>query len=177
MSVPSGHSEGSADPPEHGSRVVRFLARASFVAGATGLLATMAIEAVAVLGRHVGLPVLGSIELVQAAVVLMGSSALVGTTLRDRHASVHLLTERLAPRPRDRMRRVAYAASALFFAFLLIGSLILVHDLWNGDERSELLGLPYAPLRLLFVASIALIVVLFLGSALARRPDRADHVG
>ena len=74
MSVPSGHSKGPLDTPEHGSRVVRSLARASFVAGATGLLATMAIETVAVLGRHVGLPVLGSIELVQAAAAVAPTS-------------------------------------------------------------------------------------------------------
>lgn len=172
MAAPAARSPGEAAPR---GRVLTLLARASFLAGAAGLLLAMAVEAVAVLGRQLGFPVLGSIELVQACVVLMGSSALVGTTLQERHASVHLLTERLPPRPREGMRRLASAASAAFFALLVVGSLILVRDLWEGDERSELLGLPYAPLRLLFVASAALIVLLFARAAVMRRAAPEPH--
>jgi TRAP-type C4-dicarboxylate transport system permease small subunit len=157
-----------------GGRVMRALVAASFVAGAAGLLLAMTVDASAVLGRHLGVPVLGSIELVQACVVLMGSSALVGTTLSDRHASVHLLTEHLSPTPRRALLRLAHLLSALFFALLAVGSSIVMRDLWHGDERSDLLALPYAPLRAFFVVSLLLGVVLFVRAALARRTRPGD---
>ena len=147
--------------------MVERLSHLSFLAGASGLLLAMAVDAAAVLGRHFGVPLLGSIELVQACVVLMGSSALVGTTLRHRHASVHLLTERLSPTPRERVRRLASMLSALFFLVLTLGTLIVMRDLWTGDERSELLGLPYAPLRAFFAGSALLVVCIFAIAALA----------
>ena len=82
----------SSAPPPAGGRVLTALGTVSFVLGSIGLLGAMSIDALAVLGRHLGLPLLGSIELVQACVVLMGSSALVGTTVRHGHASVQLIT-------------------------------------------------------------------------------------
>lgn len=168
----------SADSPEPeypGRRVLARLSQASFVAGAMGLLLAMAVDASAVIGRHLGAPLLGSIELVQTCVVLMGSSALVGTTLRQRHASVHLVTERLSPSPRELLRRVASALSAAFFLVIALGSLIVMRDLWAGDERSELLGLPYVPLRLFFTASVLAIVVLFAIAAVSKPAPSDTH--
>ena len=158
----------AASSPPHGW-VIAALGTLSFVLGSIGLLGAMAIDALAVLGRHLGLPLLGSIELVQACVVLMGSSALVGTTVRRGHASVQLVTERVSPRWAVWLARWADLVSALVFATIGLGSLVVLHDLWDGDERSELLALPYAPLRLMFLGSIALVVVLLLGSVVRRR--------
>lgn len=163
------------EPMERGGWLTRALVAASFVAGSAGLLLSMCVDAAAVLGRHLGLPLLGSIELVQACVVLMGSSALVGTTLSGRHASVHLLTEHLSPRPRRALLRATHLLSALFFLLLATGSLVVMHDLWDGDERSELLALPYAPLRAFFAISLLLVVALFVRAALVRRARAVPH--
>jgi TRAP-type C4-dicarboxylate transport system permease small subunit len=156
------------------SPLARVLTRASFAAGCVGLLLAMAVDATSVLGRHLGLPVRGSIELMRACVVVFASSALVGTTLSRGHASVHMLTERIPVIARRRLQRVTELASAVFFAVLAIGSLIVVSDLWSGDETTELLQLPLLPLRLLWCASACLIVFLFTAAALSRRGAGRD---
>jgi TRAP-type C4-dicarboxylate transport system permease small subunit len=147
------------------ARLTRALVRASFVLGAFGLLAAMSIDAAAVVGRHLGIPLLGSIELVESCVVLMASASLVGTTLEQGHASVQIVTQQLSAAGRIRLRRVADLLSACFFAALSLGSIVIARDLWGGDERTELLGLPLAPLRLLWCASSAGIVAVFVAAA------------
>jgi TRAP-type C4-dicarboxylate transport system permease small subunit len=160
-------------PASRVARMTQLLTRTSFVLGAVGLLGAMLIDAGAVLGRHIGVPLLGSIELVESCVVLMASASLVGTTLGHGHASVHILTEQLSAVGRVRMRRVSDLLSAVFFAALAIGSIMVARDLWGGDERTELLGLPLAPLRMLWCASAVGIVALFIAAAVRGEP--AQH--
>jgi TRAP-type C4-dicarboxylate transport system permease small subunit len=143
------------------------LTRISFGIGALGLLGAMLVDFTAVVGRHTGLPLLGSIEMSEVCIVCMASASLLGVTLQRGHASVHLLTERLAERPKRWFARASDALSALFFAFILGGSAILLSELWNGAERSELLSLPIIPLRVIWCASLAGIVLCFVLRALA----------
>lgn len=145
--------------------------RISFVAGASGLLATMSLDAAAVVGRQVGFPLLGSIELIRAAVVVAASSALVGVTLGDSHATIHLLTERLPPAWRAALARATRLVCAAFFAWLAAGSIWVAAELWDGGEASELLELPYKPLRLFWCGSVLLVLVLFLRAAFERKPS------
>jgi len=145
--------------------IVRLLTRLSFGLGAFGLLGAMLIDSSAVVGRHLGMPVLGSIELVEACVVLMAAASLVGTTLGHGHASVHILTQQLSAAGSARLQRVSDVLSALFFAVLALGSLVVARDLWGGDERTELLGLPLLPLRALWCVSALGIVALFMAAA------------
>jgi hypothetical protein len=42
-------------------------ARLLFYAGSAGLLTVMLVESAAVIGRHIGVPLLGALEIVQAA--------------------------------------------------------------------------------------------------------------
>ena len=90
-----------------------------FYVGAAGLLAIMSIESVAVLGRHLGIPLLGSIEMVQAAIVPAACAAMVIASLLGGHATVHLLTERLAKRPRAWLFRLSALLACVFFAALV----------------------------------------------------------
>ena len=66
-----------------------------FYAGSAGLLCMMVVEAAAVLGRHVGMPVMGALEIVQVAIVPAACAGMLIATLRNAHAAVHMLTERL----------------------------------------------------------------------------------
>jgi TRAP-type transport system small permease protein len=143
--------------------------RGLFVIGSVGLLGAMLVDAAAVVGRHIGVPLLGSIELAEACVVLMASASLVATTLERGHASVHIFTERLRPRAKERLQRVTSLLSAAFFALILAGSVIVAGDLWHGDERSELLEIPIAPLRLFWCLSAAGVVATFIAQAVSRR--------
>jgi TRAP-type C4-dicarboxylate transport system permease small subunit len=140
---------------------MKLLTRVSFAVGAFGLLGAMLVDFTAVIGRHTGVPLLGSIEMSEVCIVCMASASLLGVTLQRGHASVHLLTERLTERRKRAFARASDALSALFFASILCGSAVLVSELWNGAEQSELLGVPILPLRLSFCASLAGIVLCF----------------
>lgn len=166
---------GETPAAERPRGVAGLLVTVSFVIGSAALLIAMAADSIAVVGRHIGLPFLGSIEIVQTCIVIAASSAMVGATLGRKHAEVHILTERLSPRARSLLRRVANALGVVFFGCLLTGSVILVHDLWGGHERTELLHLPLTPLRMFWCASVLLILVLCLIRALG--PDAEDAHG
>lgn len=156
------------------SGLQRGLSGVSFAIGAGALLVAMAADATAVVGRHLGHPFLGAIELVQACVVVASSSAMVWATLSGAHATVHILLERTGARLRRALGAFGALTGAACFAYLAAGSLWIVHDLWGGREQTELLGLPIAPLRLFWCASALLMTGLFLARALSSH-DGAGH--
>lgn len=116
--------------------------------GGIALLAAALLETISVIGRHIGLPFHGSIELIQAAVLVAGSVALVIATARGSHARVRLLLDRLPAGARLAGERACAAAVALAFLLVFAGSVWIAVDLWNGHERSELIGVPWRALRL-----------------------------
>jgi TRAP-type transport system small permease protein len=152
--------------PVHG--VQRWL----FYVGAAGLLFAIGADTLAVLGRHLGIPLLGSIELMQAAILLAASAAIVLATVARKHAVVHLVVDRLAPRPRNVLERVHALLSAVFFAALAAGSIWIAFDLRNGHEQSELLQIPFAPLRIVSIVAVAAVAAIYLTRAFERRPKR-----
>lgn len=145
-------------------------ARVAFAMGAVGLLGAMATDAVSVLGRHLGRPFVGSIEIVQACVVLSASSALVGATLAGGHAAVHVLTERLPAGLSDILARIGSLIGAALFAALAVGGGWLIVDVWSLDERGDLLGLPIVPLRIVWLFACGLTSILFVAEAVRSRP-------
>lgn len=139
-----------------------------FYIGASALLFAMAVDAIAVAGRHLGFPLLGSLELVQAAILLASSAALVAATLANRHASARFLLDRIGARARSILLRFNAALTLLFFSMLAIGQIWIAADLWRGHEDSELLHIPYAPLRLATVAAALLGALVMLRRLLRR---------
>ncbi|WP_165356257.1 TRAP transporter small permease subunit [Sphingosinicella sp. BN140058] len=155
---PGAHSEAAAGP----------LGRTAYWIGSAGLLIATAADAIAVAGRHTGFHLLGSIEVVQASVVLIASSAMVAATIVGAHASVHILTERLRPGTARRLARGAALLGTLLFLLIAAGSAWVASDLWSGFEQTELLGIPLRWLRLLWIAAALLIAMLFLRTATRR---------
>src|SRR5512144_1948383 len=88
--------------------------RLLFYVGAAALLLVMLIETIAVIGRHIGWPVLGAIEMIQSAILLAACASTVIATLHHSHAVVHLLTDRLRPSLRSMLLRFASILSVLF---------------------------------------------------------------
>ena len=123
--------------------------------GGVALLIAMGVDTIAMLGRHARIPLLGSIEIVQCAVLVAASVSLLLTTLRDGHARVHLLLDRMSPPLRRRADLLHCLATVLFVLALLIGSAWMTVDLWNGHEESELLRIPYRPLRITVLLMLA----------------------
>ncbi|ODP37761.1 TRAP transporter small permease [Sphingomonas turrisvirgatae] len=142
--------------------------RATFLIGSAGLLLATAADSIAVLGRHSGFALHGAIEIVQAAIVLIAASSMVSVTLVRGHAAVHILTDRLTPARRATLARIANLLGAIAVLLLAGGSLILLVDLWNGFERSELLHIPLRWFRLLMIVALLFVALLFLRDALAR---------
>jgi len=147
---------------------VRIRAALIWIAGGA-LLVAMLVDTLAMIGRQIELPLIGSIELVQAAVLLAGSGALIVATLDAAHARVNLLLDRLSGRQRRWFERAHALAAALLFAALLAGSIWIGFDLWNGHEESELLRIPYRPLRVTIV--LAFFVLLLLALRRAWKPE------
>jgi TRAP-type C4-dicarboxylate transport system permease small subunit len=140
-----------------------------FYLGATALLFAVSTDAIAVLGRHLGLPLLGSIELVQAAMLVASSAAIVSATLAEKHAVVHLLIDRLSPGAQARMQRMHAALCAIFFILLAVGSIWIAHDLRGSHEQSEVLKIPYAPLRVISIAAVLAVALIYLRRFAQRR--------
>lgn len=147
------------------------LAKAAYALGSFGLLAATAADSVAVAGRHTGFHLIGSIELVQAAVVLLAATAMLMVTIGRGHATVHIVTERLSTRAAARLGRVTDLISAVAFAILAAGSAWVLAELWDGYEQTELLHIPLRWLRLIWVGFAVLIAGYFVRDALlGRRP-------
>ncbi len=117
--------------------------------GGIALLLAVATDAIAVIGRHVGFPLTGSIELMQAVILVSGALSLVVATIEQSHARVRLLVDKLSGNWRDIADRLSSALTMLFYLALLAGSVWLAADLWNGSEQSEWLGVPWRVLRLI----------------------------
>jgi TRAP-type C4-dicarboxylate transport system permease small subunit len=137
--------------------------------GGAAMLAATAIDTFAVIGRNIGVPILGSIELVQAAILVSGTLALALATSANLHARVRLVTQRIGERPRLLLDRVSRLATALFFVTLAWGSIWLASDLWSGHERSELLGVPWSVLRL--IANVGLVSCVLIALAASFRAE------
>jgi TRAP-type C4-dicarboxylate transport system permease small subunit len=151
------------------SRAANRWQRAFVIVGGLALFLAMATDAAAVIGRHVGLPLRGSIELVQAFVLVSGSLAMVLATVAGEHARVHLLVDRVPPRVQALLRRGGLLCGAVFFAALFVACFLIARDVWSGQEESELLHVPYRPLRILSVLATLGVAALFLRQAFSRR--------
>jgi len=127
--------------------------------GGAALLCAAAIDTIAVVGRHTGFPLRGSIELIQPAILLAGSIAILVATLMRAHARVRLVIERLGPALRALADRFSEMATLILLGSLLAGSAWLSFDLWNAHEVSEIVEVPWRWMRLaanlLLVATLA----------------------
>lgn len=126
--------------------------------GGAGLLTATLTDVVGVIGRHIGVPLHGTIEIVQAAVLVTGSLALIAASITGSHAQVHVLLDRLPKVWRPAFEWLSVILSFAFFGSLLAGSVWIAWDMWGGNEQSELLGIPWSVLRAF--ANLALIVIL-----------------
>lgn len=137
-----------------------------FYLGAGGLLTAMVIEAIAVAGRQIGVPLLGALEIIQTSILIAASAAMLSATLADAHASVRLLVERLSPTLQRWLHRLALLISSLLFASLAVAAGWLTLDAWGDFEHSELLHIPYRPLRLIVVVMTSAIALVFAWKAI-----------
>jgi TRAP-type transport system small permease protein len=123
------------------------------------LLLAMVADTLAMLGRQVSVPLLGAIELVQAAVLIAACGALLIAALEQTHARVHLLVDRMSAATREFLERLHAVSTSILYAALLAGSAWIAFDLWQGHEESELLRIPYRPLRVIVVLTLSVLLL------------------
>lgn len=152
------------------------LAKACFIIGGGSLLAAMAIDFVSVVGRHLGFSIVGALELVQYCITGLVASAIVVSTLSNGHVAVHILTERLKPMWRGLLARLSDLLMVCFFLTVLAGDIWIAVELWGRDERSDLLGLPVAPMRALWCVGLALSAALGVIALLGKRKGQQSDV-
>lgn len=141
----------------------------AFVTGSIALVLAMATDALAVAGRHLGLTVLGAIEIVQACVVVAATSAIVVATIDNTHARVRILLEQVSAATAAMFERFADVLSALVCLALVAGSVWLASDLWNGQELTEVLGIPLRWLRLFWIIGSLVAAIMFVAPLGRRR--------
>lgn len=136
------------------------------------LLVAMVVDTLAMLGRQVRWPLLGSIELVQAAVLFAACGGLVIAARERAHACVHLLLNSATGRTRRVVDVINEVASALMYLALLTGSAWIAFELWSAQEESETWRLPYRPLRVVSLLALIWLLLLALRDAwrFGRRP-------
>lgn len=134
------------------------------------LLCAAAVDTLAMMGRQLRMPFIGSIELVEAAVLVAAAGALVIATLDGMHARVNLIIDRLSPAWRARVEALHSLTAAVLHAALLAGTVIIAADLWSAHEESELLGIPYRPLRIVTAACLAFLLALAVRRLVRRGP-------
>lgn len=131
-----------------------------FYIGAISLLFATFVETFAVVGRHLGLPLLGSLELMQASILLLACAAMLAATLNQAHANVTILVSRVSPGWQRALHIFSSILSAVFFIALAAGSLWVAIETWHDHEASELLRIPFRPLRIIsFIAAAAIVIV------------------
>lgn len=128
--------------------------------GGVALLLATGIDTLAVLCRYLGFPINGSIEMMQAVVLVSGVVALVMSTWEDSHARVHLLLDLVGPRTKALAHRLSDLSTLAFLAALLSGSAWLAADMWYGFEHSEIVGVPWSVLRIVINAGLVLTIAL-----------------
>lgn len=137
--------------------------------GAAGLLGLAAMLLVDVTCRAFGMPLLGTQDLAEAALILVTLGALAALETEDGHIRVDLLASKLPPR----VQQSVEIARALLTTALWLG---LALCLLEAAELSRLLGLasnilaiPKAPLQGLAAALVGLAALAAAARPLIRR--------
>lgn len=139
-------SSSSRPPPRPGAPLAWI--------GAIGLVTSMLVGTASVLARHLGIALAGDVEIMRAAILVTASVALLISTTAYRHASVHLLTDRLPMRISVPLLRAGMLLSILFFLAIASGLAWIMLDLRHAHEQSDILHIPYAPLRWISLAAV-----------------------
>lgn len=130
--------------------------------GGGALLLVTLVEAISVFGALISRSFLGSLEIVEALVLISGVVAILLMSMAGGHARVHLLLERLPPRPQFVLNLLALILSILFIVGCVFGSVLGWMAMRGSFEQSEVLHIAHAPLRLFLIGSLVLITLAFI---------------
>lgn len=137
-----------------------FMTALIWFGGAALLLVTL-IETLSVIAPFFGMSFLGSIEIVEALVLMSGAVGILMASLMQNHARVHLVLDHLPPVLRNYLNSFAFVVSAVFFLACLGGSIFNWVVTRSHFEQSDVLQIPHEPLRILLIGFFLINTVLF----------------
>jgi TRAP-type C4-dicarboxylate transport system permease small subunit len=94
-------------------------------------------------------------------ILLSSSGAMVAATLSRAHAKVSIFSSRYRGRSGRAMQILLAVGGSAFFTAVAIGSTWIAWDMRGGAEQSELLGIPYLPLRVLVTVAMFIIALIY----------------
>lgn len=147
-----------------------WVARILIVAGSIGLMGAMLTDGLAVVGRHAGLPLAGSIEVTQAFVIVMAASAIAYASLGGDHAAVDLVYARLPEWLKRLLARVNALLGFALLGVLAFGSAWIAWEHWGSGEQTELVHVPLRWFRLWWIGAAMVAAGAFLLAAVKRNP-------
>lgn len=127
--------------------------------GACALVAIMLTVSISVAGRHLGIPVPGSIEIAELLIVVVASASFIYATLKNKHASANFFVEHVSIQTRRYLVRLQSVFSTILGIALCIGNFWLIIDVWYLHEVSFLLEIPIVPFRIIWLCATFIVTV------------------
>lgn len=117
--------------------------------------------------RLVKIPIIGSYELTEVAIIVAVAFALPYTALKGGHVAVDLLVSRFKPRARQLSVAITILFSTVIWALVVWASVEVLQAKWL-NEASYTLKIPYLPFRFIWVIGLTLFCIVYLFEAIKR---------
>lgn len=145
------------------------------VIGIFALVGSLLVISLSVVGRHLNIPLPGSLEIVELLFVLVAACAMFYATVERAHAAARLFLDRLPSRQRHLVERSGLLFGALMWLSITIGNLWLLAGVWSLHEETPLLGIPVVPFRIALTTSTAAITLVLIWQFFHFKDGRHDE--
>jgi len=107
-------------------------------------------------------PVNWEIEMLETAQALIAALAAAWVLLEERHILVSMVPSHLSPRKADLMYFVGSIIGAIWCAVMVWTGWIMIQRSINLHEATELLRIPFPPIRIVFVFGFLIFMLAFI---------------
>jgi TRAP-type C4-dicarboxylate transport system permease small subunit len=155
-------------------KIVRYITGiGTWIAGIflTGIMVAIVLDVILRLAR---IPIIGSYELTEVAIIVTVAFALPYTALKGGHVAVDLLVSRFKPRSRQLSVAITVLFSTVIWALVVWASIGVLQDKWL-NEASYTLKIPYLPFRFVWVIGLALFCIVYLFEVIKRLTNKGNN--
>jgi TRAP-type C4-dicarboxylate transport system permease small subunit len=143
-------------------KFIRTVGNWGTVMGAIVLLAIALLISAIVIFRAIHISMAGTFDLVGTMVIVAIAFAMVFGQLNDSHLRADLAIERITGRLRHAMESFSGAISLFYWGIILVASALQMWKKWGVGEQTDLLNVPIAPFRGVWVFTLVLMVILLI---------------
>jgi TRAP-type C4-dicarboxylate transport system permease small subunit len=134
--------------------------------GAVALVLLGLLITVSVLVRATGGVIKGNSEIGEMLIIVVASCALVAATLSDGHPHIHMIVEKISSSLRRKIALAITCLGAIFWAAAAWMNGLVAIENTKLIEETEILRIPLAPFRLVWIAALALVTALLVAKAI-----------